>query len=221
MPQIEDWLQDLLTRSPILESCHAELAAAAAAMIACAQAGRIMFFAGNGGSHADAEHIVGEFIKSFNRRRPVPGADREELVRLFGADGTYLADYLEAGVPALCLGSHPAFVSAMANDVSWEVVYAQQLYAMANPGDLFVAISTSGNSVNLLHAARIARLRQVHCVGLTGDSGGELLEFCDICIRVPASETPRIQELHQQVYHWLCATVERSLFGENLRGPKD
>ncbi len=213
MKSLAECLDNLLARTPHLSVCRADLTAAAAAMTDCARAGGTLFFGGNGGSCADAEHIVGEFLKSFELPRPLPAAEQDALRQEHGEAGARLADGLEVGIRAIALSAHPAFLSAMANDVGWDIAWAQQLYALSRPGDVFLGLTTSGNSTNILHAARVSRLRGLTCLGLTGEDGGRLKDLSDHCIRVPAVETARIQELHLQVYHWLCATVEEQLFG--------
>ncbi len=202
-----------MARCPQLRPCRADLTAAAAAMFACAQAGKTMFFCGNGGSCADAEHIVGELLKSFKLPRPLPAAAQEKLRGKFGAAGAYLAANLQGGFRALSLTGHPSFATAMANDVAADLIFAQQVYTLGSPGDLLLGISTSGRAANVLHAARAAGAREMICIGLTGESGGELRELCEVCICAPGEDPARVQELHQAVYHWLCGKLERDHFG--------
>jgi D-sedoheptulose 7-phosphate isomerase len=206
-------LDELLERVPALAACRADMTSAADALIACAKEGKTVFVGGNGGSSADAGHIAGELLKSFAMPRPVPACEQERWRRDGGETGAFLAAHLQQGISAVALGHDPAYVSAMANDVCWRSVLAQELYARAAAGDVFLGLTTSGNSENVVAAACLARLQGLTVLGLTGGSGGALTAFCDVCIRVSASSTPRVQELHQCVYHWLCAAVERACYG--------
>ncbi|WP_221031232.1 D-sedoheptulose-7-phosphate isomerase [Actomonas aquatica] len=177
-------------------------------------AGHRLYTCGNGGSAADADHIVGELVKGFMLKRPLPPADREALVAQHGEAGQLLADQLQGGLPAVALTAHTALSTAFANDVSPELVFAQQVHAYGQPGDVLLAISTSGNSTNVLHALRVARTRGMHTLGLTGQSGGAMPPLCDVCIRVPHTSTPRIQERHLPIYHALCIALENRFFAQ-------
>jgi D-sedoheptulose 7-phosphate isomerase len=169
---------------------------------------------GNGGSAADSEHIVGELMKGFKLKRPIPQTARAALARLFPEKGADLADHLQGALPAISLTGHPALSSAFANDVRADMVYAQQVYGYGRPGDMLIALSTSGNSTNILNAAKIAKAFGMAVLGMTGQGGGKLSELSDVCIRVPAEETYRVQELKLPVYHALCAMLEEEFFGE-------
>lgn len=205
-------IDELTSRVPVLEDCAAEIVAAADAMINCAGAGRMMYFCGNGGSCADTEHIVGELLKRFNRDRPLPGEDKEKLRELFGAEGDHIAAHLECGIRAMSLNGHPAYASAYLNDQCPELIYAQLVHVYGQTGELLMGISTSGNSSNVIHALRVAELRGLTRIGLTGADGGIMKDHTDICICAPAADTPRIQELHLPIYHWLCSVVEDAMF---------
>ena len=157
-----------------------------------------LLLCGNGGSAADCEHISGELLKGFLLRRENEGE---------------VASCLQQGVAAIPLPSFSASLSAFANDVEPSLIYAQLVYALGRQGDVWMGLSTSGNSKNVVEAARVARSMGLVTVGLTGESGGELSSLCDVTVRVPASETYLVQEYHLPVYHAICAEVEQRLFG--------
>ena len=162
---------------------------------------------GNGGSAADSDHIVAELLKGFLPPRPLPAAATERL-RAAGPDGAVLAVGLRRGLPALSLTAHAAFQSAWCNDADPDLVFAQQVYAQGRPGDCLWAISTSGASRNVVLAAVAARALGLGVVALTGAGGGRLAGLADVAIRVPATHTSDVQELHVVVYHAICAAVE-------------
>lgn len=172
--------------------------------IDCYKKGGKILIAGNGGSASDAEHIVGELMKGFKLMRPVNDARIP----------TELASKLQRSLPAICLSGGVALPTAFANDVDGEYTVAQTLYGLGKPGDIFIAISTSGNAKNLCHAAELAKCLGVKAVGLTGEKGGKLAGICDIALKVPASETYRVQEYHLPVYHHICAEIEAAMFEE-------
>jgi D-sedoheptulose 7-phosphate isomerase len=172
-----------------------------------------LFLCGNGGSLADALHISGELLKSYARRRALPGRLEARLVS--SPDGDLLARNLEPGLRAVVLGINPSLTSAVANDMpDRDMNLAQELLALARPGDLFLGISTSGNARNVAYAAQTARALGLNVLALTGESGGRLAGLADVAIQVPARRTDRIQELHVQCYHTLCEMLETELFAE-------
>ena len=166
-----------------------------------------------GGSAADAEHIVGELMKKFKISRPVPETLAEKLEIIDPVIGKQLANDLEQGLMAIPLVAHEALTTAYLNDVGSLSVYAQQLYGYGRPGDVFLGISTSGNSQNILYATVLAKAIGMKTIGLTGRAGGNMSKLADITIRVPADETYMIQELHLPVYHCLCLMLEEYFFG--------
>jgi phosphoheptose isomerase len=174
--------------------------------------GATLFLAGNGGSMADALHISGELLKAFKRPRPIP---EEHALRLRALPyGAPLAQHLQRGLRAVVLGANLALRSAVDNDIPQpNIALAQELYALARPGDVLLGISTSGNASNVLYAATVARALGLTVIGLTGASGGALAESCDVVIKVPAGETDAVQTWHQQVYHLLCDMLEVQAFG--------
>jgi D-sedoheptulose 7-phosphate isomerase len=171
-----------------------------------------LFLCGNGGSAADALHIVGELMKSFVKKRPVDQKTASSLMDSCPDHAAYLTENLQGALPAYALVENAALASAFANDVKADMAYAQQLYGYAAQGDVLIALSTSGNSRNVLNAVRLANAMKVGTVGLTGESGGELKSLCDVCIAVPERETYKIQELHLPIYHALCRMLEERFF---------
>ena len=200
-------LDELQTRYPRLAVCRDAIAAAYELLRASLASGGTVLVCGNGGSAADAEHIVGELMKGFRLRRAV---EPSVLARL----PPDLALRLEGAAPAISLGSMTSFLSAYANDVAWETAYAQEAYALGRAGDVLLAISTSGDSANCVNAVRVAKAKGMRAVALTGASGGALAEVADVCVRVPETETFKVQELHLPVYHCLCAMLESEFFDE-------
>jgi D-sedoheptulose 7-phosphate isomerase len=169
---------------------------------------------GNGGSAADSLHIVGELQKSFKIKRPLELQIQRKLSALYGEDGVALASKLCGGLPAISLVSEVALSTAIVNDMDSTMIFAQSLVSLGQAGDTLLAISTSGNSKNVISAAKVARAMDISVIGLTGRSGGTLEEFCDVCIKVDAMETDKIQECHLPVYHQICAEIESYFFGE-------
>lgn len=206
-------LKDLIRRYPALDICKAEIRSAAVLMLDCFCKNGKLLVCGNGGSAADSEHIVGELMKTFMLNRPLNEDMCKNLRAAYPEYAETMIKNLQRAVPAISLVSETALMTAYTNDNSAEMAFAQQVLSYGRPGDILLAISTSGNSSNVLYAARIARLAGVTVLGLTGRSGGELLALSDVCIRVPSDITYQVQEYHLPVYHCLCACVENELFG--------
>ncbi len=202
----------LATRYPDLESLLPELQKSYEILENCFQNGGKLLVCGNGGSAADCEHIVGEMVNKFCLPRPISDEKRAQLDQ-FGAEGQFLADHLQNALPAISLVSQTALLTAVCNDVEAQLIFAQQVWAYAKPGDCVLAISTSGNSHNILHALRAARVLGVHTIGLTGRDGGKMRGLCDACLVAPAEITAEIQERHLPIYHALCAALEERFFG--------
>jgi D-sedoheptulose 7-phosphate isomerase len=209
---MNDHVAALVQRRGELAALSGEIERAGQLVIDCYRAGGKLLLCGNGGSAADSEHLVGELMKGYLRRRPIPAAERAALLTEDGQHGAYLADHLQGALPAISLVSHSALISAIANDVAADMVFAQQVYGYGAPGDVLVCISTSGTSVNVLHAARVARARRLGVLGFTGEYGGALKPLCDACVAVPGSLTAEIQERHLAIYHALCAWIEAEFF---------
>ena len=174
--------------------------------------GKKLLLCGNGGSCADCDHIAGELLKGFLKRRPVPDTLKEKLSELYGEEGAHIAVSLQQGLPAISLCTHSAAISAFANDVDPEYVFAQQVLAYGREGDILLAISTSGNAKNVNAAVKTAKAMGLYTIALTGSIGGQLARNADLVLSAPSAETNRIQEYHVMIYHLLCASVEEELF---------
>lgn len=208
----DDLLHTLVSRYPELTACLPDIQAAFDLLRATFQRGGKVLVCGNGGSAADSEHIVGELMKGYRLPRPLPDKTRRQILEAWPEEGAYLADHLQGALPAISLVSQTALLSAFANDVAADMVYAQQVYGYGRPGDALIAISTSGNAANVLHAVQVGRALGLGTIGLTGREGGRLKAVCDVTIRVPADSTPAIQERHLPIYHTLCALLEEAFF---------
>jgi D-sedoheptulose 7-phosphate isomerase len=208
----DEILSELLARYPQLSTCAASLREAYQCLVACYEHDGILYVCGNGGSCADSDHITGELLKGFVSRRPLPAEECEKLQSLAGDDGAMLASTLQCGLRAISLNSHAALTTAVGNDLGDNLGPAQMLQALGRPGDVFLAISTSGNARNLALAGAVAKAKEVKVIGLTGRNGGKLRQSADICICVPEDETYKIQELHLPVYHALCLMLESRFF---------
>ena len=198
----------LLSHYPELTKCERDIMEAFRLMQDCYKQRGLIMTCGNGGSAADAGHIVGELMKGFKLKRPLTDNERETLETAFPDKGDYLADNLQRAIPAISLSDQTAVTSAFINDVAPDMVFAQQVFGYGRVGDVLVAISTSGNSCNVVNACKVAKAFGLKTIGLTGESGGEMNAICDVTIRVPACETYRVQEYHLPVYHTLCAMLE-------------
>ena len=205
-------LETLVRRYPALAPCVPALEGFIGAVTACYRRGGTFFVAGNGGSGADADHICGELLKGFRSRRVLKEEEVRRFEELFGAEGGALARRLQEGLPAVSLLSHPGFTTAFINDVEPLNTFAQQLWALAKPGDLFLAISTGGGAENLRRALMAARVCGVKSALLTGSRHGICEKFADIVVGAPESETYKIQELHLPLYHAFCAAVESNFW---------
>lgn len=205
-------LPSLIARHPELDECVPDIDAAFRLLESSFEKGGKLLICGNGGSAADCEHLVGELMKGFLSRRPLPADQRAQLGEAFPAEGEYLADHLQGALPAISLVSQSGLISAYANDVAPDMVYAQQVYGYGRPEDALIGISTSGRSPNVLSAVRVARARGLSTIGFSGRDGGDLAQLCDVTIRVPEEETLRIQELHLPIYHTLCSMLEQAFF---------
>ena len=205
-------LNELLNRYPILYGCRAEIENAAKAIIDCYEKGGKLLLCGNGGSCADCEHIVGELMKGFLKKRPLCESKRADMKSRCDLVDDELLSKLQGGLPAIAIPSITALNSAFCNDVDPELVYAQPLMALAKENDILIGISTSGNSKNVFGAVKVAKALGIKVIGLTGKTGGKLKESADICICAPETETFKIQELHLPIYHYICAQVEKYFF---------
>ena len=207
-------LQDIIINYPGLACCAEQIWQAFVLLRQCYANGGKVLICGNGGSAADAEHIVGELMKGFLRRRELPPDRIAKFQAACPDDWSYLTKNLQGALPAISLVSQTAFATAFINDVTADMVFAQQVYGYAQAGDVLIAISTSGNSRNVLNAVKVAKVLGASTIGLSGQTGGRLIQCCDVNIAVPATSTARIQELHLPVYHTLCAMIEAEFFAE-------
>jgi phosphoheptose isomerase len=172
-----------------------------------------LFACGNGGSAADAEHMVGELMKGFLLPRKIVSSVKSELSERFGKDGLMMAENLQEGLRAVSLNGHPSLATAFGNDISFEMIFAQQIYVLGRKGDVLVGFTTSGNSVNIVNAFKVAGTLGIQTVAFTGESGGECASIVDCCIKVPSVETYKVQEFHLPVYHAICALLEEEFYG--------
>ena len=207
-----EYLEELTSRYPVLEAVKGDVLAAYEILRDCYAGGGKVMIAGNGGSCADSEHIVGELMKGFAKRRPVSGEFAAALKKADEKRGEELASCLQGGLPAIALTGHAGLSTAFLNDVNGEMIYAQQLYGYGKKGDVFMGISTSGNAENVMYAVAVAKASGIRTIGLTGKDGGELGRACDVSIVVPEQETFKIQELHLPVYHALCLMLEEHFY---------
>ena len=205
-------LDELIKRYPILERVLEDIEAVYGILERCYENGGKLLIAGNGGSAADAEHIVGELMKGFVKRRPVTEEMKEALEKADPVRGKELSEKLQGGLPAIALVDHAALSTAFANDVDGMLSYAQQVNGYGKPGDVFLGISTSGNAENVMYAAVTAKAKGMQVVGLTGKDGGKLAGIADAAVIVPEMETYKIQELHLPVYHALCLMLEHRFY---------
>lgn len=205
-------LNELLNRYPQLIACKDNINKAAVTMIRCYENGGKILLCGNGGSCADCDHIVGELMKGFLKKRPLTNEKKAEMLGNEPLLEEELLDKLQYGLPAIALPSITALNSAFCNDVDPELIYAQSVMAMGKTGDVLVALSTSGNAKNVYAAAAVAKGLGLTVIALTGIGGGKLSEIADICIQVPETETFKVQELHLPIYHYLCAATEQAFF---------
>lgn len=207
-----NYFEELLERYKALTCVKEEILKAYEILESCYENGGKLLIAGNGGSCADAEHIVGELMKGFVKRRAVSDEFAKKLMEADPKRGKELAQKLQGGLPAIALTGHPGLSTAFLNDVDGDLIYAQQTYGYGKKGDVLLGISTSGNSKNVMYAMAAAKALGMKTIGLTGKDGGQLKTAADVAIVVPESETFKIQELHLPVYHALCLMLEERFF---------
>lgn len=216
MQKLENRLQKhielLVERYPSLAPIKDDIVAAYLLLAESYQNGGKLLIAGNGGSAADAEHMVGELMKSFKLRRKVKNDFAQKLIAEDQELGKVLAENLQGALPAIALDGHLSLSTAYMNDCEPLLCFAQQVNGFGRPGDVFVGISTSGNSKNVLYAAVAARAKGMKVLGLTGANDSKLKELSDVCIQVPQTETYMVQELHLPIYHCLCLMLEDKFF---------
>ena len=199
-------LEKTIIDHPALSICRDDIIKAYNVLITCYENGGTVLICGNGGSAADSEHIVGEFMKGFLKRRPLPAIDKEKI-----GDET-LFENMQGALPAISLVSQTSIVTAFMNDVEPNMVFAQQVYGYRNENNVLIGITTSGNSKNIVNAVKVANAFKMNTIGMTGESGGMLNSLCTVTLKAPAIETYRVQEYHLPIYHALCAMVESEFF---------
>lgn len=208
------YLDLLLLRYPMLACCRTDIIAAFEVLTGCYVSQGKMLVCGNGGSAADAEHIVGELMKGFKNDRQLQDKEVDRLMSIDVDRGRILGRHLQGALPAIALDGHVALSTAYMNDCEPLLCFAQQVNGYGCEDDVFLGISTSGNSENVLFAAVTAKAKGMKVIGLTGFKHSKLSALSDVCIRVPETETYRIQELHLPVYHCLCLMLEEKFFGD-------
>jgi D-sedoheptulose 7-phosphate isomerase len=205
-------LESLLIRYPQLLSVRNEIEAATELLVrAFGNNGKVLV-CGNGGSSADAGHIVGELLKSFELKRPLSQIFKANLLQVSPERGEFLSEQLQQGLPAISLTAHSALITAVANDINADLIFAQQITGYGKTGDVLIGISCSGNSQNIIDALITAKAMGLSTIGLSGKTGGKMREFCDVSIQVPETRTSLIQELHLPIYHTICLLVESHFF---------
>lgn len=211
--RLEIHLNHLIDRYPKLIVCREDIVKAYGILEEAYLLGRKLLVSGNGGSASDSEHIVGELMKEFKLKRKVFNDQADALKSIDSELGLVLAENLQGALPAISLTGHSSLTTAFMNDAMPELVFAQQVNGYGKPGDVYLGISTSGNSKNVLYAAVNAKAKGLKVIGLTGAKENKLMKYADVCIRVPETETYKIQELHLPVYHCLCLMLEDKFFG--------
>lgn len=214
--RVESCLNELIERYPRLLECKDSIYQAYEILRNSYINGGKLLIAGNGGSAADSQHIVGELMKSFKIRRPLEKDIAEKIRAIDNERGSMIVDSLESPLPAISLVTHSALTTAYLNDVGVRGIFAQQVLGYGDYKDVFLGISTSGNSDNIIDAAIVAKSKGLAVISLTGISGGIITKYSDVCIKVPEKEIFKVQELHLPIYHCLCLMLELYFFGYEL-----
>ncbi len=207
-------LQQLLIRFDSLAGLEKPIKYATEIIINTYKNGGKVLVCGNGGSCSDADHIVGELMKSFEGHRPLDQKFKDSLEEISPERGKILAEKLQQGLPAVSLTVHNALITAIANDIHGDMIFAQQVTGLGNKGDVLIGLSTSGNSQNVVDAFIVAKAKGLKTIGMTGENGGKMKNLCDVLINVPEKRTAFVQELHLPVYHAICMMVENELFNK-------
>jgi D-sedoheptulose 7-phosphate isomerase len=208
----EEILKRLTDRYPALEVCKSDILKAGEMIIDSYKNDGKLMICGNGGSCSDADHIVGELMKSFSKKRPIGSELSKSLEAVSEERGALLAAKLEGGLPAISLNVHNALISAVSNDIGGNFIYAQQVIGYGKKDDVLIGISTSGNSQNVTDACIVAKAKGMKVIVLTGESGGKMKDIANVAIRVPAGITPDVQEFHLPIYHALCIMAEEAFY---------
>ena len=209
---LTQYLQETFSRNDALKLLEAKILSAVDIIVNCFRNGGKVLTCGNGGSASDADHIVGELMKSFEEYRPLNAEFQQKLKELSKERGEMLAIKLQQGLPAVSLTVHNALITAIANDINGDVIFAQQVTGLGKEGDVLIGLSTSGNSKNVIDAMIVAKAKGVRTIGFTGETGGKMKDWCDVLLNVPEKRTAFVQELHLPVYHAICMMVENKMF---------
>jgi D-sedoheptulose 7-phosphate isomerase len=207
-----EYINTLINRYPSLESVKNEISAAFDVISNSYANGGKLLIAGNGGSASDAEHIAGELMKTFSKKRNLPDSFITDIKKVDPEIAEYLIPRMQPGLPTIALSGHASLNTACINDIDGNITFAQQVYGYGKETDVLLAISTSGNSKNILYASAVAKARKLKIIALSGGTGGALKKVADVSIIVPETETWKIQELHLPVYHCLCQMLENHFF---------
>ncbi|MEZ5106607.1 MAG: SIS domain-containing protein [Draconibacterium sp.] len=208
-------LQQMLNRYSRLKPLENQISSAVDMIVDCYKNGGKVLVCGNGGSASDADHIVGELMKSFEGYRPLDAEFQQKLKELSEERGEMLATKLQQGLPAVSLTVHNALITAIANDINGDVIFAQQVTGLGKEGDILIGMSTSGNSKNIIDAMIVAKAKGLKTIAFTGETGGKMKDWCDILLNVPEKRTAFVQELHLPVYHVICMMIENTMFPGN------
>lgn len=210
-------VQEFIENYPMMDYLEEKLRHIINEMVNRIKQGGKILVCGNGGSSSDSEHIVGELLKEFYITRPLDKNFQEKLLELFPEENLeHIIESLQEGIPAISLVSQTGFLSAYGNDVSYDMAYAQQVYVYGEEKDIFIGLSTSGNSSNVCNAAKIAKAKGLLVLSLTGETGGKLKEISDVQLNAPSNETYKVQEYHLPLYHLICRAVEYEMFGDEI-----
>jgi D-sedoheptulose 7-phosphate isomerase len=205
------FLEDLLNRYPSLKGCEKDIEKAFNLLVKVFESSGKMLVCGNGGSSSDSEHMVGELMKSFIKRRELTNEQKTSFIQ-FGAEGKYLAAKLQGALPAISISTLTAFGTAYINSFDPDLVFAQQVYGLGNNGDVLFVFSASGSSKNILNAVLTAKAKGMHVIALTGESSGKIEPYCDVIVQMPAFLSPLVQEYYLPVYHTLAYMLEEYFF---------
>ena len=206
-------LENTYLKYPILLSISFEIENAISLMLRTYNNNNFVYVCGNGGSASDSEHIVGELMKAFTIKRPLSKQLKSKISDIYPEDDDYLGENLELAMPTFSLVSQTSLITAISNDISSDLIFAQQLIGYGKEGDCLLVLSTSGNSKNVLYAAKIAKVLDMKVIALTGRRESELSKVADITIHAPADSTFEVQELHLPIYHTISMCLESELFG--------
>lgn len=205
------FLEDLISRYPSLKGCEHDIESAFDLLVKVFESGKKMIICGNGGSAADSEHLVGELMKSFTKRRELSSEEKHKFEGL-GPDGEYIASKLQGALPAISISTLTAFGTAYINTFDPELVFAQQVYGIGNEGDVLFVFSSSGSSKNIYNAVITAKAKGLYVVALTGETSGKIADYCDVAVQMPAFLSPLVQEYYLPVYHTLSYMLEEHFF---------